>query len=469
MRVPSVVSGRFPAEKPSIDKVAEHINAVVTVATSIDSGQFDKVSVPKVSVVAGISKQVVQVAGVEQYVRLLAQDLSNIDLVGRELAGVLNVSMNMATVLLLHSRMADLMNIQKSLVHIDAVALNEEAIKGVFEAIPEITTLVSHLGSLDNISKALPKLDAIYQNISKLVLVGSNISYVVEVAKHLNVIREASSYAGNLEGLLGSIKEVEASLKDIEASTKEYALDASVSAESAGDSAEVSKAFADASKQSAEESELSSIYSASNAEISATNATRAVTAYLNASSSEAATKRYVKYAEDAANSADISWNKVKDAEAIVVAGVATSNANALSTTANADLVVDKVNEVKGYATNALASQQAAAKSAASVLNTESNIVVLADRARVSEMYAKTYSDNAGNMFLLSKENAEASSMNATEAVSSAAAAMDSAAAAKVSEGEAQRLVDSIESTLLQQATSLIQTQEIIVKFHGYGD
>ena len=66
MRVPSGTARKFPTQKPSIDKVAEHIDDVVTVAESIDSGQFDKVSIPEVSAVAGIHKQVVQVAEVEQ-------------------------------------------------------------------------------------------------------------------------------------------------------------------------------------------------------------------------------------------------------------------------------------------------------------------------------------------------------------------------------------------------------------------
>ena len=66
MRIPSGVGSKFSTQKPAIDKVAEHIDDVVTVAKSIDSGQFDKVSIPEVSVVAGIHKQVVQVAEVEQ-------------------------------------------------------------------------------------------------------------------------------------------------------------------------------------------------------------------------------------------------------------------------------------------------------------------------------------------------------------------------------------------------------------------
>ena len=83
MRVPSGTARKFPTQKPSIDKVAEHIDDVVTVAESIDSGQFDKVSIPEVSAVAGIHKQVVQVAEVEQYVRMLALDLGNIAEVAR--------------------------------------------------------------------------------------------------------------------------------------------------------------------------------------------------------------------------------------------------------------------------------------------------------------------------------------------------------------------------------------------------
>ena len=55
MRVPSGTARKFPTQKPSIDKVAEHIDDVVTVAESIDSGQFDKVSIPEVSAVAGIT------------------------------------------------------------------------------------------------------------------------------------------------------------------------------------------------------------------------------------------------------------------------------------------------------------------------------------------------------------------------------------------------------------------------------
>ena len=72
MRIPSGVGDKFHTQKPAIDKVAEHIDDVVTVAESITSGQFDKVSIPAVKVVATSIKEVKQVAGVEQYVRMLA-------------------------------------------------------------------------------------------------------------------------------------------------------------------------------------------------------------------------------------------------------------------------------------------------------------------------------------------------------------------------------------------------------------
>ena len=39
MRIPSGVGGKFPTQKPAIDKVAEHIDDVVTVAESITRGR----------------------------------------------------------------------------------------------------------------------------------------------------------------------------------------------------------------------------------------------------------------------------------------------------------------------------------------------------------------------------------------------------------------------------------------------
>jgi hypothetical protein len=73
------------------------------------------------------------------------------------------------------------------------------------------------------------------------------------------------------------------------------------------------------------------------------------------------------------------------------------------------------------------------------------------------------------MYLLSKSNAEVAVVQAEEASKSSEIASASAIAAQESAETAHELVDGIESTLIQQATSLIQTQEIIVKFHGYGD
>ena len=93
----------------------------------------------------------------------------------------------------------------------------------------------------------------------------------------------------------------------------------------------------------------------------------------------------------------------------------------------------------------------------------------ATRASVSEAAAKASSDNASNMYLLSKSNAEVVAMQAEEVSENSKIASASAIAAQESAETAHELVDGIESTLIQQATSLIQTQEIIVKFHGYGD
>ena len=93
----------------------------------------------------------------------------------------------------------------------------------------------------------------------------------------------------------------------------------------------------------------------------------------------------------------------------------------------------------------------------------------ADRALVSEAAAKTSSDNASNMYLLSKSNAEVVAVQAEEASESSEIARTSAIAAQESAETAHELVAGIASTLIQQATSLIQTQGIIVKFHGYGD
>ena len=74
---------------------------------------------------------------------------------------------------------------------------------------------------------------------------------------------------------------------------------------------------------------------------------------------------------------------------------------------------------------------------------------------------------------VSETNSKASEIAAeadrSEVAVNTAIASASAIAAQESAETAHELLDGIESTLIQQATSLIQTQEIIVKFHGYGD
>ena len=74
---------------------------------------------------------------------------------------------------------------------------------------------------------------------------------------------------------------------------------------------------------------------------------------------------------------------------------------------------------------------------------------------------------------VSETNSKASEIaveaDRSEVAVNTAIASASAIAAQESAEAAHELVDGIESTLIQQATSLIQTQEIIVKFHGYGD
>ena len=74
---------------------------------------------------------------------------------------------------------------------------------------------------------------------------------------------------------------------------------------------------------------------------------------------------------------------------------------------------------------------------------------------------------------VSETNSKASEIaveaDRSEVAVNTAIASASAIAAQESAETAHELVDGIESTLIQQATSLIQTQEIIVKFHGYGD
>ena len=339
MRVPSGTARKFPTQKPSIDKVAEHIADVVTVAESIDSGQFDKVSIPEVSTVAGIHKQVIQVAEVEQYVRMLALDLGNIAEVASELEGVLNVSNNMATVLLLHSRMADLLNIQKSLVHIDAVALNEANINGVYKAIPDITTLVSHMDKLVRIADMEPQLNAVFQNLNGILELGSNVEHIVNVSTHIDAVVKASSFVHELEELLSTIQAVEDNLRVISADT--YA-----QAEAASDSATEAFESADQARASAE------------------------------------------IASMGATSASASWDKVRAAEEIVVAGVATTNANAISTATDAEFISNKVADAKAYSDAALSSKTAAANSAESVKAVESTVSMYADKASVSEAAAK---------------------------------------------------------------------------------
>ena len=74
---------------------------------------------------------------------------------------------------------------------------------------------------------------------------------------------------------------------------------------------------------------------------------------------------------------------------------------------------------------------------------------------------------------VSETNSKASEIaveaDRSEVAVNTAIASASAIAAQESAETAHELLDGIESTLIQQATSLIQTQEIIVKFHGYGD
>ena len=276
MRVPSNTGSKFPTQKPAIDKVAEHIDAVVTVATSIDSGQFDKVSVPEVGTVAGISKQVVAVAEVEQYVRMLALDLSNVDKVAKELGGVLNVSSNMATVLLLHSRMADLLNIQKSLVHIDAVALNEEKINGVYEAIPEIATLVSHMDSLVRMAQVLPQLEAVFENLDAIFLIGSNVGHIVNVSKNMGTILEASEYVAELYTLIEEIKGIESNIASLEASTRTQAGIATTQAGIATTQAAEAKTQAGVSTTQAANAKGSATQAANSATTSEASAQKAI-------------------------------------------------------------------------------------------------------------------------------------------------------------------------------------------------
>ena len=307
MRIPSNTGSKFPTQKPSIDKVAEHIDDVVTVATSITSGQFDKVSVPAVGVVAGIHKQVVAVAEVEQYVRMLALDLSNVDTVAKELGGVLNVSNNMATVLLLHSRMADLMNIQKSLVHIDAVALNEEAINSVFEAIPEITTLVAHLGDLIKMAQVLPHLETVFDNLDALILTGFNISHVVRVSENMETILEASVYVAEIYTLMEEVRGIEANVIALEASTKNQADIATEQADIATSKASEATVQANAASSSATAANASAV-AAKASEASATaSATTATNKAAEAANSAASTLD----SKDEATAAINTVNQVK--------------------------------------------------------------------------------------------------------------------------------------------------------------
>ena len=382
MRVPSNTGSKFPTQKPAIDKVAEHIDAVVTVATSIESGQFDKVSVPEVGTVAGISKQVVAVAEVEQYVRMLALDLSNVDKVAEELGGVLNVSNNMATVLLLHSRMADLLNIQKSLVHIDAVALNEEKINGVYEAIPEIATLVSHADKLVRIADMEPQLNAVFQNLTVILELDSNIEHIVNVSTHIDAVVKASSYVDELKELISTIQAVEDNLRVISADTYAQAEAASNSATEAFESADQARA---------------------NAEIASMGAT----------------------------SASASWDKVRAAEEIVVAGVATTNANAISTSTDAAFISGKVVDAKAYSDAALSSKTAAANSAESAKEAEVTVSMYADKASVSEAAAKASEIAATTSENNAKVDADRAKVEADRAKSEADRASTEAGRAKM--------------------------------------
>ena len=387
MRVPSNTGSKFPTQKPSIDKVAEHIDDVVTVATSITSGQFDKVSVPAVGVVAGIHKQVVAVAEVEQYVRMLALDLSNVDKVAEELGGVLNVSNNMATVLLLHSRMADLMNIQKSLVHIDAVALNEEAINSVFEAIPEITTLVAHLGDLIKMAQALPHLEAVFDNLDALILTGFNISHVVRVSENMETILEASVYVAEIYTLMEEVRGIEANVIALEASTKNQADIATEQADIATSKASEATVQANAASSSATAANASAV-AAKASEASATaSATTATNKAAEAANSAASTL-------DSKDEATAAINTVNQVKVGVVAIGEHVDAVQVIVDAHRAEVASNTSQVaadKGLVEAAkIAAMDAAGISEANKVSTEQN----AESAKTDSAAAKTARDEA---------------------------------------------------------------------------
>lgn len=232
MRIPSGNSGKIFQEKPSITVVAEHIQEVVKVADSINSGQLVEVhaELQDIKSVANNMYQVKQVAEVELYVRALATDLNNINMVAIELAEVINVSNNMATLLLLHGRMADLLNIQRSLVNIDTVAKNEEIIYSVYEAIPEIATLVSHMASVILVAEYIPELTKILEHVDSLIYLGLNIEHVINVSENMDTIVEVPNHVIEIKKALEELNKIAFTVIFAEKSAKESAESASKNA-----------------------------------------------------------------------------------------------------------------------------------------------------------------------------------------------------------------------------------------------
>lgn len=132
------------------------------------------------------------------------------------------------------------------------------------------------------------------------------------------------------------------------------------------------------------------------------------------------------------------------------------------------LIVIK-NEAIKAAAEAKTSQTTATTKATEAQTSETNAATSASNAQSSQT-AALYSKNAAQTSAsTAATKASEAAASQTTASTKASEAFVSAQQAKESEDILGSVSDNIQGLLLAQATSMIKTQEIVMRFHGYGD
>lgn len=157
--------------------------------------------------------------------------------------------------------------------------------------------------------------------------------------------------------------------------------------------------------------------------------------------------------------------KASEASSSAQAALASKNA-AQTSEANA---LSSKNAAQTSQTNAASSQTAAANSQTAAANSQTTATTKASEASSSAQAALTSKNAAQTSASTAATKASEAAASQTTASTKASEAFVSAQQAKESEDILGSVSDNIQGLLLAQATSMIKTQEIVMRFHGYGD